>query len=524
MEVLVVTNPSANLKKLLKGSIEKDLSKALELKAIRVSGVVIDSRNVNNEQLFVAYPGQNVDGRQFIKTAIESGAKAVVAEDKGLEKFTQDFNDLLDDNQQVIGYEYSAIKIVPVPNLAAKVSRIAGKFYGTPSKKMSLVGVTGTNGKTSICYLMAQALEMMQKPTLLLSTLGNGSLDSLEATNNTTSDPILIQRKAAEYLDRNYHHMCMEVSSHGLDQERVSGLKFSVAVFTNLSHDHLEYHGDMENYFQAKRKLFVRKELKFVVINADDLYGQRLLDDQEIKAQKIAYTRDASVVSDKTENWLVTENEQLNLNGISADLRTPWGTGRINSHLLGDFNVSNLLAVASVLGALQGDIHKWLVALNAAKPVIGRMQQFTKENLAALVVDYAHTPDALEKALKTLRHHCDGDLWCLFGCGGDRDTSKRALMGKAAEDNSDKVVITDDNPRTESACDIVADIRQGMENQAVPYIASRKEAISFAVDSADKNDMILVAGKGHESYQEIGTERLVYSDLETVQTLMEARS
>ncbi|NVJ65589.1 MAG: UDP-N-acetylmuramoyl-L-alanyl-D-glutamate--2,6-diaminopimelate ligase [Gammaproteobacteria bacterium] len=519
-----MTNSTVSLKKLLKGSITKELSKALGLKQIKVNGIKIDSRSVVDGQLFIAYPGQSVDGRQFIQSAIENGATAIVAEEKDLAKFCKDFTNLLDDNQQVIAYQYSAIKIVPVPNLAQKVSRIAGKFYGSPSKKMSLVGVTGTNGKTSVCYLVAQALEMMQKPTLLLSTLGNGSIGDLQTSANTTADPITIQQKAAEFLQQNYHHLCMEVSSHGLDQHRVSGLKYSVAVFTNLSHDHLEYHGDMESYFQAKRQLFLRKEIKFVVINAEDLYGQRLLDDPEIKAQKIAYTRDTSLVSEQTEHWVVSNNAQFTLNGISADLTTPWGTGRIRSHLLGDFNLSNLLAVAGILGALQGDLHKWLVALNAAKPVMGRMQQFSKDGLATLVVDYAHTPDALEKALKTLRHHTNGELWCLFGCGGDRDPSKRGLMGKVAETNAEKIIITDDNPRTEVASEIVSMIRQGMNDQTIPYIASRKEAIGYAMDLAAVQDMILVAGKGHEDYQEIGTEKLHYSDLETVQSLLEARS
>lgn len=519
-----MTNNIISLKEMLKGSLPKEQVNALALEAITVNGLSIDSRTISSGEAFVAYPGQTVDGRKFIQNAIDAGASVIIAEAEALTEFLDNYNVLLNDNQQEIGYEVSSIKIVPVPNLAANVSRIAGNYFGSPTKNMSLVGVTGTNGKTSICYLLAQALDMVQKPTLLLSTLGNGSINDLQQSTNTTSDPVTIQAKAAEYLANNFHHLCMEVSSHGLDQHRVSGLNYKVAVFTNLSHDHLEYHGDMESYFQAKRKLFVRKELEYAVINADDLYGQRLLADPEIKAEKIAYSRNSNNVNDVTQHWVTSDNEQFTLNGINADLKTPWGTGRISSNLLGDFNLSNLLAVAGVLGVLLGDAHKWLVALNATKPVLGRMQQFSKETLATLVVDYAHTPDALEKALNTMRHHCQGDLWCLFGCGGDRDPSKRSVMGRVAENHADKLVITDDNPRTEDPISIVNMIRQGMQEQTIPYIASREKAIEFAIDAANKEDMILVAGKGHEDYQEIGQEKLPYSDLATVQKLMEARA
>ncbi len=505
----MINTPTISLKKLLKGSLQKEQIKTLALKQIKVTGISIDSRKVITGDAFLAYPGQQTDGRNFISMAIQQGAKAIIAEADGLEQFIQD---------------PAAIKIVPVPNLATKVSRIAGKFYGSPSKKMSLVGVTGTNGKTSVCYLAAQALELVQKPTLLLSTLGNGAFDQLQSSQNTTSDPVLIQQLAHDYLTKNYHHLCMEVSSHGLDQNRVDGLNYKVAVFTNLSHDHLEYHGDMENYFQAKRKLFLRGELEFAVINADDSYGQKLLKDPEITAEKIAYSRSGKADIGLTQNWILSQNESFTLNGIQSDVETPWGTGRIHSNLLGDFNLSNLLAVAGVLGALLGDIHKWIVALNGAKPVIGRMQQFSNGQEATLVVDYAHTPDALEKALSSLRHHCQGKLWCLFGCGGDRDTSKRAVMGKIAEANADQVIITDDNPRTENPKAIVKMIRKGMQDKKIPYISPRREAIVQAYLQATKEDMVLVAGKGHEDYQEIGQEKLTYSDLETVQSLVGSKT
>ncbi len=510
-----MTKPAIKLASILKSLVSKDLFEQTELGAITISGLSIDSRKIVSGDAFIAYPGQVVDGRSFIEVAINKGAKVIIAEAKNLTKFLNEEK------------KYS-VEIIPVVNLAEKVSQIAGEFYQNPSKNMTLVGVTGTNGKTSVCYLAAQALDLLQKPTVLLSTLGNGAVGSLKPSVNTTSDPVTIQQTAAEYLQQSFHHLCMEVSSHGLDQKRVSGLNYKVAVFTNLSLDHLDYHGDMEAYYQAKRQLFLRDEVQYVVINADDLYGKRLLEDNDIKAKKIGYTRNKeSQISNSSSSqveWVVSENELFNLNGISADIKTPWGTGRINSSLLGDFNLSNLLAVTGILGVLFGDVHKWIVALNGAKAATGRMQRFTKEGLATLVVDYAHTPDALEKSLATLRHHCEGNLWCLFGCGGDRDTSKRSVMGSIAESHSQKVILTDDNPRTEDAKAIVQMIREGMNDSTVPYIASRKEAINYALNHADESDMVLIAGKGHEDYQEIDNEKLHYSDLETVETLMGAYS
>ncbi|WP_251358012.1 UDP-N-acetylmuramoyl-L-alanyl-D-glutamate--2,6-diaminopimelate ligase [Kangiella sp. TOML190] len=513
---------SISLKKILKGSLKKEQLKALNLKQIKVTGISLDSRQVKAGDVFLAYPGVQTDGRQFIAAAIAKGAIAIVAEADNLETY---INDLHDDNRQETEEHETSVTMVPVPNLANKVSRISGKFYGSPSKKMSLIGITGTNGKTSIAYLVAQALQILNKPTLLLSTLGNGDIQSLELSKNTTADPVTIQQLASEFLAKGYHHLAMEVSSHGLDQGRVNGLKFNLAVFTNLSHDHLEYHGDMETYFQAKRQLFLRKEVQYAVINADDSYGRRLLLDDQISAKKIAFSRQQQPqepLADFDGDWVVSSNESFDLKGINADLTTPWGTGRLHSSLLGDFNLSNLLAVAAILGCLNGDLHKWIVALNGVKPVLGRMQQFAKADKATLVVDYAHTPDALEKALQTLRHHCQGNLWCVFGCGGDRDPSKRALMGSIAEQNANKVILTDDNPRTENAAAIVEMVRADMLDKTIPYVSPRKDAIELCYREAAATDMVLIAGKGHEDYQEIGHEKLPYSDLATVNQLLEA--
>ncbi|MCW9029652.1 MAG: UDP-N-acetylmuramoyl-L-alanyl-D-glutamate--2,6-diaminopimelate ligase [Kangiella sp.] len=523
------------LKKIIKPLINEQLWKDYpEVATIEVNGIELDSRQVKEGEMFVAYPGYTTDGRSYIEQAVDAGASVILFEKENSETILKT---LLNDNQQVTAsaktlsgvapmelYNYKEAVLIPVKNLSSKVSLIAARFYGNPTKKMSVIGVTGTNGKTSCAYLLAQALEFLQYPTLMLSTVGNGNPSSLKATENTTPDAIAIQRLSAAYLDRKNYHMTMEVSSHGLVQSRVSAVQYKIAVFTNVSQDHLDYHGDMESYFQAKRQLFLSDNLEVAVINADDEYGRRLLADDSIACQKIAYSCVGKSDELNIKDWIVAKNQTFNMKGIQAELHTPWGTSKLRSGLLGHFNLSNLLAVAGSLGVLFGDISKWIVALNAAKAVPGRMQSFSASGKATVVVDYAHTPDALDKTLTSLREHCGGELWCIFGCGGDRDTSKRSVMGAVAEQKSNHVVITDDNPRTENAEEIVAMIREGMKDKATRYIQKRKEAIEFALKNSSVNDMILVAGKGHEDYQQIGKKKVKYSDLETVATLMEETS
>lgn len=512
-----MTNAKANsfkpqaLSKVLKKVISKE--QLGELGSIEVTDVSLDSRAITDGSLFIAYPGLATDGRAYMTQAVKAGAAVIVAEKDGLEEFAESDGDVSN---------FKGIPLIAVTDLVQASGDIAARFYGNPTRKMSVTGITGTNGKTSCCYLLAQALEFLNYPTLMLSTIGNGNPTALKATTNTTPDPVSLQRICGEYLQQKNHYMTMEVSSHGLQQGRINGVEFSVAVFTNLSVDHLDYHGDMESYFQAKRELFLKKDLKAAVINADDEYGRRLLQDDAIKCKKIAYSQAGQNSELNIENWITSDQVELSLNGLKADLHTPWGSAKLHSELLGQFNLSNLMAVAGALGAMLGDSNKWIVALNSARSVPGRMHQFNADGKATVVVDYAHTPDALEKAIQALKAHCDeGYVWAIFGCGGDRDNSKRAIMGEVAESTADKVIITDDNPRTEERDEIVSMIRQGMTNQDTPYISSRFEAIKYALEHAKPQDMILVAGKGHEDYQVIGTEKIDYSDLESVKALME---
>lgn len=498
------------LSKVLKGQVKKE--RLGSLADIQVAGVSLDSRAITEDMLFMAYPGHQSDGRAFLKQAVALKACVLVVEKEGLEQFVDADTD--------IG-QYEGVPFIAVNDLAQASSDIAARFYGNPTRKMSVTGITGTNGKTSCCYLLAQALEFLHYPALMLSTIGNGNPSALTTTNNTTPDAVSLQRVCAEYLQQKNHYMTMEVSSHGLLQGRVNSVEFTVAVFTNLSVDHLDYHGDMESYFQAKRELFLKKDLKAAVINADDEYGRRLLQDKKIKCEKIAYSQQGQDDSLEIERWITSDHTELSLKGLKADLHTPWGSAKLHSSLLGQFNLSNLMAVAGALGVMLGDSHKWIVALNSAHAVPGRMEQFVAPGKATVVVDYAHTPDALEKALKALKAHCEnGQVWGIFGCGGDRDNSKRAIMGQVVEANADRVIITDDNPRTEVRESIVDMIRDGMKEQDTPYISSRFEAIKFALEHAKADDMILVAGKGHEDYQVIGTEKIDYSDLESVKLLL----
>lgn len=503
------------LSRLLKGFVKKE--QLGDLAELEVGGVCLDSRAVTHGALFIAYPGHQTDGRSYLTQAVESGAAVVVVERAGLDEFIE-----VSAEGEVVVSTYNGVPLIALNNLMQASGTIAARFYDNPTRRMSVTGITGTNGKTSCCYLLAQALEFLHYPTLMLSTIGNGNPSALEATQNTTPDAVSLQRICAEYVQQKNHYMTMEVSSHGLLQGRVNAVEFTVAVFTNLSVDHLDYHGDMESYFQAKRQLFLNKDLKAAIINADDEYGRRLLQDDKIKCEKIAFTQQAEDAGLHAGQWITSQHTDLSLQGLKADLHTPWGSAKLHSSLLGQFNLSNLMAVAGALGVMLGDSHKWIVALNSAHAVPGRMQKFSAPGKPTVVVDYAHTPDALEKALKALRAHCsEGQVWAIFGCGGDRDNTKRPIMGQVAEVNADQVIITDDNPRTEEREAIVDMIRKGLQNKETPYISSRFEAIRYALEQASPNDMILVAGKGHEDYQVIGADKIHYSDLESVTTLME---
>jgi len=410
-------------------------------------------------------------------------------------------------------------------------SQIAGRFYGDPSNDLNLIGVTGTNGKTTCTYLLAEALNNLGVPCGIIGTLGYGLNKFWQEDTMTTPDAITLQQRLAKLKSLGAKTVVMEVSSHGLDQERVKGLNFASALFTNLTQDHLDYHGSMEQYGRAKQKLFECRSLKRVVINADDPFGMKII---KLLPDNIAvnlYTTQAKVSCSVPEpekqrltiTSLSTKDCKATEQGLSADLKSSWGSKKLTSRLMGDFNLSNLLCALSEL-CLQGfSLSESVQALSRAYGAPGRMQRFGGASMPLIIIDYAHTPDALENALNAAKQHCQRRLWCVFGCGGDRDTRKRPKMGKIVAEIADRVVITNDNPRNEPPNDIIADILRGIDKSDSDKITieeDRSAAIAYAFRNALAYDVILVAGKGHEAYQQVGTQKLPFSDVECVQNLL----
>lgn len=453
--------------------------------------LTLDSRKVRPGDLFLAVPGYQQDGRVHIADAIAHGAAAVAYEAEGSAEMTA-----------------ASAELVPVRNLAGQLSAIAGRFYGEPSRSLHLVGVTGTNGKTSVSYLIAQALDQMGERCGIIGTLGTGFHGELVLGKHTTPDAIGVQANLANLRKQGARAVAMEVSSHGLAQGRVAALAFDVAVFTNLSRDHLDYHGSMEAYGEVKAQLFDMPGLCCRVVNLDDELGRSLAIERP-ESRLITYSLNDSSA------YLYCPEARLDDHGIHARLVTPQGERSLRSPLLGRFNVSNVLAAVGALLGMNYPLDEILAVLPKIEGPAGRMQRLGGDGRPLVVVDYAHTPDALEKVLDALRPHARGKLVCVFGCGGDRDRGKRALMAKVAERLSDQVVVTDDNPRNEDPLQILDEIRAGFDApDRAAFIPGRAAAIASCIACSAIDDVILLAGKGHEDYQEIKGERLPFSDLQ----------
>ncbi len=483
------------LSKLLAGLIEQ------EFPDVKITGLTNDSRRVCPGFLFLAYPGEKSDGRDFIAQALEKGALVVLYEG---ELETPHPNPLPQGERGVI---------LPVQQLSKIQSEIAARFYDYPSQKMNMIGVTGTNGKTSITHFIAQCFQQLEKKCAVIGTNGTGFLPNLDKASLTTPDPILLQKLFYNLHEKGAKNIAMEVSSHALDQGRVAAVDFDIAVFTQLSRDHLDYHHTMENYGNSKAKLFAFSTLKYGVINWDDEWGKKISLENQQNYPILLYSVKENNFPHKIRSLFARKIEAV-FDGFLVTVESPWGEGQFHCHLMGRFNVSNLLAVLGALIASGIDFHKALECLNQVSAVRGRMQILQSENTPTVVVDYSHTPDALMKGLEALREHCRGKLWCVFGCGGDRDPGKRPQMGEIAENYADLSIITNDNPRSEDPQLIAEAILKGvMQKNKTKVILDRAEAIRFAIDNANKNDMILIAGKGHEDYQIIGTETRPFSDV-----------
>lgn len=458
-----------------------------------ISGLENDSRNVKPGDLFIAYPGASSDGRQYIAQAIASGAAAVLYDPQGGYSLPQVDSDL---------------PCVPIEQLAERLDKIARIFYKDPSKALTITGVTGTNGKTSIAYQLAQAHALLGQKSAYIGTIGQGEVDQLKPLANTTPDALCLQKLFADYRQQGISQVCMEVSSHALSQGRVDGVCFTQAIYTNLSLDHLDYHHSMQDYAQAKALLFSRPELQYAIINQDDEYAEimRSAIPKDCKQLSYGLHQPADI---KVSDW------QMSMQGTALQLDSPWGKQRFTLQSLGAFNIYNALAIFSSLMAAGYPVEKVTQTMTKLRAAPGRLEVVSNNPL--IIVDYAHTPDALKNVLMTLNQVKKGRLMVVFGCGGDRDKSKRPLMAEVASDLADRLFMTSDNPRTEDPEGILNDMEKGLKIKThCTREIDRKKAIQQAIDEADTNDIVLIAGKGHEDYQIIGKEIFPFSDQDVV--------
>ncbi|MBV0932691.1 UDP-N-acetylmuramoyl-L-alanyl-D-glutamate--2,6-diaminopimelate ligase [Marinobacterium weihaiense] len=461
-----------------------------------VTGLALDSRLVRSGDLFFARSGVASRGADFMVDAERRGAVAVLVQ-RG---------ELRDGERGSL-----AIPVLEVDDLDTQIGQVASRFHGNPSHHLKVIGVTGTNGKTSCSHYMAQALEQLGHRAAVIGTLGNGLLDNLQPATHTTPNAVALQALLAELLEQGAEYVVMEVSSHALDQQRVSGVHFAAAGFTNLTRDHLDYHGDMACYGDAKARLFLQYAPALQAINLDDVFGRTLWQQMQPRPARVLGFAMSEPGADVQAEQLLFRPDGIHftlvLEGERAEVRAP---------LLGSFNVSNLLLCASLLHGLGYSAAEIAVALGKLAPVPGRMQVLPSvPHAPAVVVDYAHTPDALAQALQALRLHrtAGGRLICVFGCGGDRDTGKRPEMGRTAAELADRLVITSDNPRSESPAAIIEHIQAGVPAGVdLQLEVDRAVAIRRALTEADAPDMVLIAGKGHERWQEINGVKEPFDD------------
>ena len=475
-----------------------------------ISGVTQDSRMVEPGFLFLACRGESgVHGKGFIADAVAKGAVAVLL-------------DVQSDEQSAVnelGIEVP-VPVVPVEDLWRKVGFIAANFCGHPSREINVIAVTGTNGKTSCTQFIAQALNAYNQACGVIGTLGAGMWGQIQSTGMTTPSAEAVQMLLADLVQQQALHVAMEVSSHALVQQRIAAVEVDVAVMTNLSRDHLDYHNDMKQYAAAKKQLFKMPSVKSVVINLDDPVAVSFLAGLNADVQTYGYSLEAKTHAG-LDYLLTAEITALQTSGMSLVIRFADQTAELQAKLMGRFNASNLLAVIASLLASGLTFSEAIKAVTHVQAPLGRMECFTHDGQPSVIVDYAHTPDALEKVLLTLKEHCSGELWVVFGCGGDRDRGKRPLMGQIAETYCNHVIVTDDNPRTESVEIIVSDILKHIEHrQKIIIEHDRRQAIAYAIKNAKQNDIVLVAGKGHEDYQIIGQQRRHFSDREVVNELL----
>jgi len=489
----------------------KDIAHIAKTNDVLIRAVQTDSRQVTEGDLFIAMPGADKHGLAYLNAVVEAGARCIVFDKHS----AKDFLLALDAcKEKIIQIEVSAVQDVAGP--------VISRFYANPSQQLAVIAVTGTDGKTSVSRFIAQALSAKMK-TAVIGTTGNGIWGELTTATHTTPDVLNLHKIIYEMKEKSAECIVMEVSSHGIEQKRIAGVDIKTAVLTNVTRDHLDYHGTIENYQAVKRQLFLQQSVKNVVLNLDDEIGRELADLLSNKKNVWAYAMKKQAVT--TANVVSLAALQVKENGFVAEVVTPDGATKLIIPLLGRFNVANILALLCVLLINEFKLCDACKEIEKLETAPGRMELFEAPGKTKIVVDYAHTPKALELALQALAEHSKGKVWCVFGCGGDRDQGKRALMAAAAEQYADVVIVTDDNPRNENSQDIVEQILSGFEQkEKVEVINDRKAAIEYAYMHAANDDVVLVAGKGHEQYQLVGTDKIPFSDRAEAFRLMAGNS
>lgn len=494
--------PAENLNAIV--TLDRLLAGMADAPAIPVSGLSSDSRCLREGYVFIACQGRTSHGLEFLAQAVEAKVAAVVWDSS-------------------TGSAPSAdIPMFAVEDLASHVGTIANRFYDTPSQRIRVTGVTGTNGKTTVAYLIMQCLRLLGEKCAYIGTIGSGIDEISSGDGMTTPACIDLHRHLADFSDAGAMHAAIEVSSHALEQRRVDGVHFDTAIFTNLSRDHIDYHGSMRAYGESKARLFLDYDVKHRIVSLDTEFGQEIADRCGSNVVTVS-TRFDRVANGRP--YIFVRAVVATERGSKVSLMSSWGSGEFMLPLPGDFNISNAIEVlaAMLCWDVPLDVACELLGKVSAPP--GRMQRVrpdTEAKLPAVFVDYAHTPASLEAALRALRHHCKGRLWCVFGCGGDRDRGKRALMGKIAARYADVPIVTNDNPRSESPAEIIAGILEEMAEDTV-VIEDRGAAIAHAVSAASDDDVVLIAGKGHEEHQIVGKQRLLFSDYNIASANMLAR-
>jgi UDP-N-acetylmuramoyl-L-alanyl-D-glutamate--2,6-diaminopimelate ligase len=463
---------------------------------VAITGICMDSRQVQPGSAFVAVAGLRGHGMQHAAQAIQRGCSAII-HDGHCE------NDDID------------VPMVCFKALPRHMGELASRFWAAPSEDMTIAAVTGTNGKTSVSHFIAQAWRQSLGQAGLIGTLGYGDLDALSPASHTTPEPFTLNRVLADCIDDGIDHVAMEVSSHALEQGRCDTVQIDAAIFTNLSRDHLDYHPDMASYAAAKRRLFTDHAPRFAILNHDDDTGRKWARELASSQQVLSYGLAPGAE-------LAADIRGQDADGMTLSLHSPWGEAVLRTGLIGRFNVSNLLAAAGALTLLGMPWEETVRELELVQPVPGRMMRMGgMPGQPVVVIDYAHSPDALAQSLVAVKEHLAGRLVCVFGCGGDRDRGKRAQMGSVARRLADRIVVTSDNPRYESANSIINDVLAGIDDmQGVSVEPDRAMAIARAVESAGPGDIVMIAGKGHERYQEVSGQRIPFSDEVAVRTVL----